>query len=52
MRKIKTSIKTYWGNYELEIKDVEPYMCSKCDHEVYTAEEAKMIQDIAKGVTN
>ena len=49
MGRIKTSISTSWGKYNIEIKGVEPYVCNECNHKVYDPEEAKMIQEIARG---
>ena len=49
MEKIKTSVSASWGKYKIEIKGVEPYVCNECDHKVYDADEAKMIQEIARG---
>ncbi|MDD4402626.1 MAG: helix-turn-helix domain-containing protein [Desulfitobacteriaceae bacterium] len=49
MAKIKTSVSASWGKYKIEIKGVEPYVCIPCDRKVYDLEEAKMIQEIARG---
>lgn len=49
MEKIKTSVSASWGKYKIEIKGVEPYVCIDCNHKVYDPDEAKMIQEIARG---
>ncbi|MBC2728655.1 MAG: helix-turn-helix domain-containing protein [Desulfosporosinus sp.] len=49
MKKIKTSVSASWGKYKIEIQGVEPYVCTGCDHKMYDPEEARMIQEIARG---
>lgn len=49
MEKVKTSFKSAWGKYELEIRGVEPFKCPECGYEVFSPEETKMIQDITRG---
>ncbi len=49
MRPITTSLKTGWGDYEIEIKGVKALRCTNCAHEVYDPEETRMIQNISAG---
>lgn len=49
MEKVKSSVSAWWGKYNVEINGVEPYVCHKCDRKVYEADEARMIQELARG---
>lgn len=43
------NVKTGWGKYDIQINGVEAYVCESCGNEVYGPEEARMIQNIARG---
>jgi excisionase family DNA binding protein/YgiT-type zinc finger domain-containing protein len=43
------NVKTGWGKYDIQINGVEAYVCENCGSEIYEPEEARMIQNIARG---
>ena len=43
------NVKTGWGKYDIQINGVEAYVCEQCGNKVYGPEEARMIQNIARG---
>jgi excisionase family DNA binding protein/YgiT-type zinc finger domain-containing protein len=43
-----TSIKAGWGKYKLTIDGVKAFKCPKCGEEIFTNEEANMIQELGK----
>ena len=49
MKKKIVNVKTGWGKYDIQINGVEAYICEVCDNKVYGPEEARMIQNIARG---
>lgn len=49
MEKKIVNVKTGWDKYDIQINGVEAYVCENCGNKVYGPEEARMIQNIARG---
>lgn len=49
MNKKVIKVKTGWGKYDIQINGVEAYVCENCGNKVFGPEEARMIQNIARG---
>lgn len=52
MEKKIVNVNTGWGKYDIQINGVEAYVCESCGNRVYGPEEARMIQNIARGYAN
>ena len=48
MKKEAVDIKTGWGEYELKIKGLEPYVCPNCNEKIYNKEEMSLLQNLSK----
>lgn len=52
MERCTVSTKFKINGKEIEIKGIDAYRCPDCGEEIYTAEEAKMIEGIMRAVNN